>query len=302
MSAATDGDADDAERDTLLGPEDKDDGKDCASVYEHAGKDEVTRDNVLCEMAKVGGIAWPIAATFMLQSSSQQFTIILVGHLGAQELGAASMANMWINITGMSFIYGGMSAFDTLGSQAFGARNFHLVGLLAQRCLAQSTLLCIPISLSWWYATGPVLVAVGIEEETAALAATFARFNLFTIWPILAHNVLQRFLRSQGVVRPTTLIVAISSVLFLPVAWLLVDTFGFIGAPLANAALNWFLLLALSTMTILRGMHKKCWGGWSWQAFSNWWPMVKIGAAGVMGNMYVPRRCPSLIHVAQIRQ
>ena len=28
MSAATDGDADDAERDTLLGPEDKDDGKD----------------------------------------------------------------------------------------------------------------------------------------------------------------------------------------------------------------------------------------------------------------------------------
>ena len=240
---------------------------------------------VRSERGQIFRLAWPVAATFLLQSSTQQMTIIFVGQLGALQLGAASMANMWINITGMSIIYGGMSAFDTLGSQAYGARNYPLVGLLAQRCLAICTLLCIPISLSWWFLTGPALVLVGIEQDTADLAAQFARVNILCLWPTLAHNVLQRFLRSQGVVRPVTLVMGICSVGFAPVAWWFVDRFGFIGAPLANAVLNWFLLIFISVLVLCKGYHKQCWHGWSMGAFRSWGIILKLGTAGVMGNM-----------------
>ena len=191
------------------------------------------------EQRQIFRLAWPVGATFILQSSAQQMTIIFVGQLGAAQLGAASMANMWINITGMSIIYGGMSAYDTLGSQAFGAKNYALVGLLAQRCLAICTILCVPIALSWWFLTGPVLVLVGIEQRTADLAGLFARANILCLWPTLAHNVLQRYLRNQGIVRPVTALMGLCAVGFGPVAWKFVDTFGFVGAPLANGVLNW---------------------------------------------------------------
>ena len=191
------------------------------------------------EQRQIFRLAWPVGATFILQSSAQQMTIIFVGQLGAAQLGAASMANMWINITGMSIIYGGMSAYDTLGSQAFGAKNYPLVGLLAQRCLAICTILCVPIALSWWFLTGPVLVLVGIEQRTADLAGLFARANILCLWPTLAHNVLQRYLRNQGIVRPVTALMGLCAVGFGPVAWKFVDTFGFVGAPLANGVLNW---------------------------------------------------------------
>jgi MATE family multidrug resistance protein len=240
---------------------------------------------VRSEQLKIFSLAWPVGATFILQSSAQQMTIIFVGQLGALELGAASMANMWINITGMSIIYGGMSAYDTLGSQAFGARNYELVGLLAQRCLAICTLLCLPIAISWWFLTGPVLMLVGIEQDTAELAQLFARTNILTLWPTLAHNVLQRFLRSQGIVRPVTLTMGVLSVLFGPIAWLLVDRFGFVGAPLANALLNFLILFVLLGLVRCRGYADRCWNGWSSKALSDWAIIIKLGSAGVMGNM-----------------
>ena len=231
-------------------------GSSGSSDQQHEKQQSTDAGTVLSERGEIFRLAWPVAATFVLQSSTQQMTIIFVGQLGALQLGAASMANMWINITGMSIIYGGMSAYDTLGAQAYGAGNYPLVGLLAQRCLAISTLLCIPISLSWWYLTGPALVLVGIEQDTADLAAQFARTNILCLWPTLAHNVLQRFLRSQGVVRPVTLVMGVCSCAFAPVAWWFVDRFGFIGAPMANAVLNWFLLIFISVLVHCKGYHK----------------------------------------------
>ena len=46
-------------------------------------------------------------------------------------------------------------------SQAFGAREFALVGVLLQRCLLIVTLLCLPIFFLRFFATSPVLVMLG---------------------------------------------------------------------------------------------------------------------------------------------
>ena len=54
-------------------------------------------------------------------------------HAGATYHGAATLGTMTVNVTGYSLCFGGMSALDTLASQAFGAQNFPLVGVWAQR-------------------------------------------------------------------------------------------------------------------------------------------------------------------------
>ena len=53
--------------------------------------------------------ACQVTAQFLISSSTQQVTILFVGHLGVVELGAAALATMWVNITGLSIVYGGRS-------------------------------------------------------------------------------------------------------------------------------------------------------------------------------------------------
>ena len=46
------------------------------------------------------------------------------------------MASTLANVTGLSVMVGLGSGLQTLGSQAFGAGAYHLVGLHFQRCLS----------------------------------------------------------------------------------------------------------------------------------------------------------------------
>eukprot|EP01051_Picozoa_sp_SAG22_P003392 SAG22_NODE_164_length_16817_cov_61.573573_11_plen_184_part_00 len=93
-------------------------------------------------------LAWPLSLTFGLQQASQQVNIMFVGQLGPTQLGAVVLATMWANISGTSIVMGGMTALDSLASQAFGAGEFHTVGILLQRCAAIITLLTVPICAS----------------------------------------------------------------------------------------------------------------------------------------------------------
>ena len=92
----------------------------------------------LDEFRGMMAIAVSTAISAIIRSGTQQVTIILVGHLGAAELGAVAMGSLWVNISGTSIIFGGMSSLDTLASQAYGAKNFHLVGLWTQRMVTCS--------------------------------------------------------------------------------------------------------------------------------------------------------------------
>jgi hypothetical protein len=85
------------------------------------------------ELGLIWNIAWPTGISTLLRAGTQQSTVMIVGHmLGAEALGAVGLGTMWVNISGLSIVFGGMSALDTLCSQAYGAQNYKLVGLWAQ--------------------------------------------------------------------------------------------------------------------------------------------------------------------------
>lgn len=58
---------------------------------------------------------------------------------------------MWTNITGLSIVWGFSSALDTLASQAYGAREYNLVGLWTARFFVFFTCASLPIAAAWWW-------------------------------------------------------------------------------------------------------------------------------------------------------
>eukprot|EP01045_Picozoa_sp_COSAG04_P002187 COSAG04_NODE_77_length_28411_cov_8.599181_19_plen_179_part_00 len=146
---------------------------------------EIVGDGSACsELPGMWAIAWPTMIAALMRSGTQQVTMILVGHLGVNELGAIAMGNMWVSVTGMMIVFGGMGALDTLAAQAYGAKNFPLVGLWTQRAIVLVFFVNIPLSLLWFYSTKPGLEAMAINSEIATLAQDFTRVQCLWALPM----------------------------------------------------------------------------------------------------------------------
>ena len=181
------------------------------------------------------GLAYPIVVANLADQLSKQVTSMLVGHLSPVFLGASTMGMMFVNVTGISLCFGGMSSLDTLCSQAFGARNFHLVGTWAQRATLMLTFIMCPIIICvWLFASAPVFRLLGLDDETAELAADFCRLYCWGLWPMLMSRCIMGFLRSQRIVRPVMFCTGIASLITTGFCVWAVDAFGFYGAPLTG--------------------------------------------------------------------
>ena len=72
--------------------------------------------------------------------------------------------------------------------QAFGAKNFPLVGVWAQRGALMLAIMGFPISLLWATATDDVLHLLGVgDDETIGLAVQFTRWQILAFWPTLVY-------------------------------------------------------------------------------------------------------------------
>jgi MATE family multidrug resistance protein len=239
------------------------------------------------EMAAIWKLAWPLAISFSFTMAQQQLNAVFVGHLGPLQLGAATLGIMWTNISGFSIVWGGMTALDTLGSQAYGAANFRMVGVLAQRGLAIATVAALPVAVIWWWLTRPVLVLIGIEPEVVDLAASFTRWYILALWPQIACMVVNKFLSMQNIVKPQTVVQGLAAPLNAALTYSLVyhTRLGFIGSPIAQGISSWLQLGIFCVVIHCRGLHRKCWPGWSREALRDWKPMMMLGASGTLQTM-----------------
>jgi MATE family multidrug resistance protein len=79
------------------------------------------------------------------------------------------------------------NTLDTFCGQAYGAQQYHMVGIYTQRAMLVSTLVSMPLSIIWAYIE-PILV---ILHQDKTIAAQFQLFALYSI-PSLSANGLLR--------------------------------------------------------------------------------------------------------------
>ncbi|KAL6909818.1 hypothetical protein ACP4OV_001477 [Aristida adscensionis] len=231
-------------------------------------REERERPCVREEVRKQVWLAGPMIAGALLQNVIQMISVMFVGHLGELPLAGASMANSFATVTGLSLLLGMASALDTLCGQAFGARQYHLLGVYKQRAMFLLTLVSVPLAVVWFY-TGEILLLFGQDADIAAEAGAFARWMIPALF---AYGLLQchvRFLQTQNIVLPVMAAAGAAAACHLVVCWVLVFGLGLgsKGAALSNAVSYWVNLAILAVYVRVSGECRETWTGFSAEAF-----------------------------------
>ncbi|CCH58818.1 hypothetical protein TBLA_0A10400 [Henningerozyma blattae CBS 6284] len=235
--------------------------------------------------------AFPLYFYFFLQYSLSVASIFSVSHLGTKELGAVTLGSMTANITGIAIIQGLCTCLDTLCAQAYGAKNYKLVGIFFQRCAAITIIFFIPIMYCWWSWSELVLSYMIPEQDLCVLAARYLRISALGIPGFILFECGKRFLQCQGIFHASTIVLFIcaptNAVLNYLLVWDKHIGIGYLGAPLAVSISYWLMAIGLLFYTLTTNNEKnplKCYPGlihYS-QIFKNWKHMFALAIPGIV--------------------
>lgn len=169
------------------------------------------------------------------------------------------------------------SALETLSGQAYGAKQYHMMGIHMQRAMFILLLVSIPLAVIWANTT-TILTALGQDAAIAAEAGQYARFMIPSIFAYGLLQCLIRFLQTQNIVFPMMVSCGVTTLLHILVCWILVfkSGLGNKGAALANSISYWVNVLLLGLYVKFSSTCSKTWTGFSKEAFRNIPTFVKL--------------------------
>ncbi|TVU30676.1 hypothetical protein EJB05_22309, partial [Eragrostis curvula] len=238
---------------------------------------------VSTEVKRLLRLAVPLVASFILRNAVQVVSVMFVGHLGELPLAGASLAASLANVTGFSFLAGMAGALDTLCGQAFGARQYGLLGVYKHRAMLVLAAACVPIAVVWACAE-QILLLIGQDRDVAAEAGAYARWlipSLAAFVPLTCHT---RFLQTQSIVVPVMASSGVTAVTHVFVCYALVYTAGMgsKGAALSSAISYTTNLVILALYVRLSRACERTWTGFSADAFSGLREFAKLAVPSAM--------------------
>lgn len=223
----------------------------------------------VAELKKQLWLAGPMIAVNFLEYSLLVVAVMFVGHLGELALAGAALASSFAAVTGFSLLVGMGCALETLCGQAFGAKNYPMVGIYLQRGMLVLFLTSIPVAVVWCNMT-TILIALGQNPEIATKSGEYAFFLIPSLFAYAAIQPLVKFLQAQSLV----FVMSISSLTTLcffhiPLCYLTIFKLGvgFHGAAIATSISNWVNVAILATYVKMSPHCKNTWTGFSRAAF-----------------------------------
>lgn len=174
------------------------------------------------------------------------------------------------------------SALETLCGQAYGAKQYHMLGVYLQRSwivLFLTTILLLPLFIF----TAPILEALGQEKSIAEMAGKFSLWSIGLTFAMIVSFTCQTFLQAQSKNVIIAYLAAFSVVVHLLLSWLFTIKLGF---GITGAMISLLLSSWLPNIGQLIFIMTKChdtWKGFSLLAFKDLWPTAKLSlSAGIM--------------------
>lgn len=169
------------------------------------------------------------------------------------------------------------SALETLCGQAYGAKQYHMLGIYTQRAMLVLLSLSILLSLIW-FNTSTILIACDQDHDISNEAG---QFNRWMIPGLFAYGILQclnRFLQTQNRVMSMMLTSGFTALLHILVCWLFVFKIGLgsKGAALANAISYWVNVFLLAVYVKFSPACRKTWTGFSKEALDDVLDFIKL--------------------------
>ncbi|KAK9285805.1 hypothetical protein L1049_025006 [Liquidambar formosana] len=215
--------------------------------------------------------------TGLLIYGKSAISMLFMGKLGKEALAGGSLSIGFANITGYSVISGLALGMEAISSQAYGAKQWPLMGQTLQRTIAILASTCIPISLLWLNVE-PILLFCGQDPEISSIASTYLAFSLPDLFFQSLINPLKIYLRTQQVTLPLMLSAAIALALHAPINYFLVYylSLGVRGVAMAVALTDMNLLATLLLYLNFSGIYRKSWQAWSLKCFDEWKPILGL--------------------------
>ncbi|KAG2405442.1 hypothetical protein LR48_Vigan03g202500 [Vigna angularis] len=232
-------------------------------------------------------VMWIVAApaictrfsTFGLNVISQSF----VGHIGSRELAAFALVYTVLIRFANGVLLGMASALSTLCGQAFGAKEYSMMGVYLQRSwiVLFITALCL---LPVFVFTSPLLTLLGQDESIAQVAGIISIWSIPIMFAFIISFTCQTFLQSQSKNVIIAFLAAFSIVIHVFLSWLLTMNFNF-GLPgaMISTILAYWIPNVGQLIFVTCGWCSDTWKGFSFLAFKDLWPVVKMSlSAGAM--------------------
>ncbi|XP_008785753.2 protein DETOXIFICATION 48-like [Phoenix dactylifera] len=236
-----------------------------------------TVSEVVEEMGAIGRISIPTALTGLVLYSRAMISMLFLGYLGELELAGGSLSIGFANITGYSVLSGLAMGMEPICGQAYGAKQWKVLGLTLQRTVLLLLSASLPISFLWLNMKR-ILLWCGQDEQISSTAHTFITFAIPDLVFLSLLHPLRVYLRSQNITLPVTYCSCISVILHVPLNYLLVVHFGMgiAGAALAMVWTNLNLLLCLLLFVLVSGVYKDSWVSPSADCLKGWSALLRL--------------------------
>ncbi|KAH7403992.1 hypothetical protein KP509_15G004200 [Ceratopteris richardii] len=204
-------------------------------------------------------------------------SMFFLGRLGELELAGGSLAVGLANITCYSVLSGLALGMEPICGQAFGAKQWSLMGLTLQRTILVLLCFCLPIGFLWLN-MHRVLIWCGQDPSLSAMASTYLLYSLPDLLAQAILNPLRIYLRTQTITSPLTVCTFLALILHLVINYVLVEGFhmGIKGVALAASWTDFNLVIFILIYLRLSGTHKRTWEGWSFECLKDWKPLLHL--------------------------
>ncbi|KAF8023396.1 hypothetical protein BT93_F0793 [Corymbia citriodora subsp. variegata] len=247
------------------------------------GEDEPLKDRIWSENKKIWIVAAPIIftrfSTFGIYVISQAF----IGHIGSTELAAYSLVFTVLLRFANGILLGMASGLETLCGQAYGAKQYHMLGVYLQRSWIVLTI-CSIFLIPLFIFTAPLLEALGQADIIAEVAGEISLGLIPILFAFVISFTCQMFLQVQSKNMIIAYTSAFSVVVHLCLSWLLIVKykFGILGA-MASTILAYWIPNIGQLVFVMCGGCQDTWKGLSSLAFKDLWPVIKLSlSSGTM--------------------
>ncbi|KAL0404705.1 UNVERIFIED_CONTAM: protein DETOXIFICATION 24 [Sesamum radiatum] len=235
------------------------------------------------ESKKIWRVALPGIISRVTSFGKIVVTQSFIGHISAVDLAGYALVQTVIERFVDGTMIGMSSATETLCGQAFGAKQYHMMGIFLQRSwlvdLATVTVL-LPIFI---FAT-PIFNLLGEKHEIAESAGRVSLWFILFVYSMVFSITIQMYLQAQQKNMVIAWLSVMQFIIHIALSWLFVYAldWGTNGAMAALSISSW-LFVCGEFVYIFGGWCAHSWKGFSFAAFKDIFPVVKLSiSSGLM--------------------
>ncbi|KAF5749137.1 putative Multidrug resistance pump [Tripterygium wilfordii] len=241
------------------------------------------KEDIWLEQKKIWRVGFPAMLARVTQYGMFVVTQAFVGHTGQVNLAAYSLVQILLVQLGNGILLGMSSATETLCGQAFGAKQYHVMGIYLQRSLIIN-LFAATILLPVFIFSSSIFKLIGEEDATADVAGYISLWFIPILYFMAIAVTIQKYLQCQLKNMIVGWLSAASFVIHVFLSWIFLSKLN-LGIPGAMAAMiisTWVVVIG-EFVYIFGGWCPKTWEGFTFAAFSDLVPVLKLSiSSGIM--------------------